>query len=157
MISETTDTGDETIKTDHTQDIKDSQLAEESPFTCHHCGVVCSHKGNLKRHILTKHTNLSKEEKRRLHGQTRKDGKEKTRKKYGPDYEKLKNASDVKSGVCHLCGEVKVYLLIYYFFSKIGVFQEGIESSSSAATFFNGNLQIRVDQEFQKRCYSGPI
>ena len=105
MISETTDTGDETIKTDHTQDIK-SELAEESPFTCHHCGVVCSHKGNLKRHILTKHTNLSKEEKRRLHGQTRKDGKEKTRKKYGPDYEKLKNASDVKSGVCHLCGEV---------------------------------------------------
>ena len=128
MISETTDTGDETIKTDHTQDIKDvkSELAEESPFTCHHCGVVCSHKGNLKRHILTKHTNLSKEEKRRLHGQTRKDGKEKTRKKYGPDYEKLKNASDVKSGVCHLCGEVDTYYC--HFYSKIGV---GITYSKS--------------------------
>ena len=57
---------------------------------------------------MTKHTNLSKEEKRRLSGTIRKDGKESTpgRKRYGPDYEKLKNASDQKSGVCHLCGEV---------------------------------------------------
>ena len=104
ILSETTNTGDELIKTE--EEFKDIESYLVPPFNCHICGVACSHKGNLKRHILTKHTNLSKEEKRRLHGQSRKDGKEKTRKKYGPDYEKLKNASDQKSGVCHLCGEV---------------------------------------------------
>ena len=64
---------------------------------------------------MTKHTNLSKEEKRRLSGTIRKDGKESTpgRKRYGPDYEKLKNASDQKSGVCHLCGEVCKFWIVF--------------------------------------------
>jgi len=64
-------TGNGNNPADSSQEIKelDNLLAPlpsqmELPFTCHHCGVGCSHKGNLKRHILTKHTNLSKEEKK---------------------------------------------------------------------------------------------
>merc|ERR1711997_174309 len=82
---------DEGIKLDYAEvssNIDRELFNQDGPFNCHHCGVSCSHKGNLKRHILTKHTNLSVAEKKKLNGGKKMDKK---RQRYGPDYEKVKN------------------------------------------------------------------
>ena len=68
-ISDKVKSGDDTILLDYEEVSKniDKELQEQSaPFTCPYCGAICSLKGNLKKHILTRHTNIPAEEKKRL-------------------------------------------------------------------------------------------